>query len=58
MEAGQYVQALQSRQGILVGSPEVAAYKSGAINRAQFQELAKGLSKSAYGDAIKSFETR
>lgn len=58
MEAGQYVQALQSRQGILVGSPEVAAYKSGAINRAQFQELAKGLSKSAYGDAIKSFDTR
>ena len=58
MEAGQYVQALQSRQGILVGSPEVAAFNSGAISKTEFQQLAKKLSNSAYGEAIKSFGKR
>lgn len=58
MEAGQYIQALQSRQGILVGSPEVAAYNSGAINKEEFQQLANALSNSAYGEAIKSFGKR
>ena len=58
MEAGQYVQALQSRQGILVGSPEVAAFNSGAISKREFQQLANKLSNSTYGEAIKSFGKR
>ena len=54
MEASQYVQAIQSRQGILVGAPEIAALNSGAITQAQFKALATTADNSAYGKAIQS----
>ncbi len=54
MEASQYVQTLQSRQGILVGSPEVAAYTSKAISLEQLLKLANNLSYTPYGEAIKT----
>ncbi|MEN8768057.1 MAG: glucose-1-phosphate thymidylyltransferase RfbA [Candidatus Arcticimaribacter sp.] len=54
MEASQYVQAIQSRQGILVGAPEVAALNSGAITREAFKALAAQADNSAYGKAIQS----
>lgn len=54
MEASQYVQAIQSRQGILVGAPEVAAFNSGAITQEQFMTLAAKADNSAYGKAIQS----
>lgn len=54
MEASQYVQTLQSRQGVLVGSPEVAAYTSNAISLEQLLALADKLSHTPYGEAIKS----
>ena len=54
MEASQYVQAIQSRQGILVGAPEVAAFNSGAITPEQFEALALRADNSVYGKAIQS----
>ena len=54
MEASQYVQAIQSRQGILVGAPEIAALNSGAITKEQFKALAARADNSAYGKAIQS----
>ena len=54
MEASQYVQAIQSRQGILVGAPEIAALNSGAITQEQFKALAAKADNSAYGMAIQS----
>ena len=54
MEASQYVQAIQSRQGILVGAPEIAALNSGAITLEQFKALAAKADNSAYGMAIQS----
>ena len=54
MEASQYVQAIQSRQGILVGAPEVAAFNSGAITLEQFEALALQANNSVYGKAIQS----
>jgi glucose-1-phosphate thymidylyltransferase len=58
MEASQYVQALQSRQGVLVGSPEVAAYTSKAISLEQLIEIANKMTYTPYGEAIKSLATR
>lgn len=54
MEASQYVQAIQSRQGILVGAPEVAAFNSGAITLEQFEALALQANNTVYGKAIQS----
>ena len=54
MEASQFVQVIQSRQGILVGAIEAAAYKSGAIDKKQFSFLADELEKTVYGTYLKS----
>ena len=58
VEASQYVQALQSRQGVLVGSPEVAAYTSKAISLEQLLEIANKMTYTPYGEAIKSLAMR
>lgn len=49
MQAGQFVQVLEQRQGLKVGCIEEVAYKMGFINREQLEEQAKGLLKSGYG---------
>ena len=49
MQAGQFVQAIEERQGLKVGSIEEAAYRSGFITQKQLHELAKPLLKSGYG---------
>tara|TARA_B100000767_G_scaffold209460_1_gene196427 strand:- start:14381 stop:15244 length:864 start_codon:yes stop_codon:yes gene_type:complete len=54
MEASQFVQVIQSRQGILVGAIEAAAYKSGAIDKKQLSFLAGELEKTVYGTYLKS----
>lgn len=54
MEASQYVQAIQSRQGILVGAPEIAALNSSLITQEQFKALATKADNSAYGIALQS----
>lgn len=48
-EASAYVEVLQKRTGIIIGSPEVAAYREGFINAATLSELARPLEKSGYG---------
>ncbi len=54
MEASQFVQVIQSRQGILIGAIEAAAYQSGAIDKHQLSLLADELQKTAYGRYLKS----
>jgi glucose-1-phosphate thymidylyltransferase len=49
MQAGQFVQVIEERQGLKIGAIEEAAYKMGFINANQLQELAKPLLKSGYG---------
>ena len=49
MQAGQFVQVLEERQGLKVGCIEEDAYRAGFINSKQLQELAKPLLKSGYG---------
>ena len=49
MQANQYVQVIQERQGRKIGCIEEAAYKMGYINKAQLLEIAEPLTKSGYG---------
>ncbi|AKK02043.1 glucose-1-phosphate thymidylyltransferase RfbA [Corynebacterium epidermidicanis] len=48
-EAAAYVEVMQKRTGIAIGSPEIAAYREGFISRASLLELASPLMKSGYG---------
>jgi glucose-1-phosphate thymidylyltransferase len=54
MEASQFVQVIQSRQGILVGAIEAAAYHSEAIGKDKLSDLAEELKGTAYGNFLKS----
>lgn len=49
MQASQFVQVIEERQGLKIGAIEEAAYKMGFITREQLHELAKPLLKSGYG---------
>lgn len=48
-KAHAFVEAIQNRQGILVGSPELAAHKQGFINLPQFKALASAYKETEYG---------
>jgi glucose-1-phosphate thymidylyltransferase len=49
MQAGQFVQVIEERQGLKIGAIEEAAYKMGFINEEQLKTLATPLLKSGYG---------
>ena len=48
MQAGQFVQVIEERQGLKVGSIEEAAYKAGFITKTEMIEITKPLLKSGY----------
>lgn len=54
MQAGQFVQVIEERQGLKIGCIEEVAYRNGFINAEQLEELAKPLLKSGYGDYLMS----
>lgn len=49
MQAAQFVEVIEERQGLKVGSIEAAAFEMGYINEKEFKALAKPLLKSGYG---------
>ena len=49
LEAAQFVQTIERRQGLKVCCPEEIAYRQGFINQAQLEMLAVPLAKSGYG---------
>jgi glucose-1-phosphate thymidylyltransferase len=49
MQAGQYVQVIEERQGLKIGCIEEVAYRMGFIDATQLAEIAKPLVKSGYG---------
>jgi glucose-1-phosphate thymidylyltransferase len=49
MQAGQFVQVIEERQGLKIGCIEESAYNAGFINKEQLKELAEPLLKSGYG---------
>ena len=52
MQAGQFVQVIEERQGLKIGCIEEVAYRRGFINAEQLEMLAKPLLKSGYGTAL------
>ena len=54
MQAGQFVQVIEERQGLKIGCIEEIAYRMGFINKEQLHELAKPLLKSGYGSYLMS----
>lgn len=52
MQASQFVQVIEERQGLKIGCIEETAYKMGFIDRAQLDNLAQPLLKSGYGEYL------
>ena len=49
MQASNYIQAVEERQGLMVACLEEIAYRMGYISAADLQRLASGMQSSAYG---------
>lgn len=49
MQAGQFVQVIEERQGLKIGCIEEIAFRNGFIDKAQLRALAEPLLKSGYG---------
>lgn len=49
IQASNFVQVIEQRQGLKIGCIEEIAYRMGYINREQLMDLAKPLEKSGYG---------
>ncbi|MGM0478365.1 MAG: glucose-1-phosphate thymidylyltransferase RfbA [Bacteroidota bacterium] len=52
MQAGQFVQVIEQRQGLKIGCIEEIAYRKGYIDDEQLEQLAKPLVKSGYGNYL------
>ena len=54
LDAAQYVQMVEKRQGVKISAPEEIAYRFKWINKAQLLESAKAYGKSNYGEHLKN----
>ncbi len=52
MQAGQFVQIIEERQGLKIGCIEEIAFRMGFIDAAQLERLAQPLLKSGYGQYL------
>lgn len=53
MQAGQFIQVIEERQGMKIGAIEEVAYRMGYIDGDQLLQLAEPLVKSGYGEYLK-----
>ena len=53
LQASQFVQTVEHRQGVKIAAPEEVAYRMGFIDAPQFRRLADGLGKSTYGSYLR-----
>jgi glucose-1-phosphate thymidylyltransferase len=52
MQAGQFVQVIEERQGLKIGCIEEVAYRNGFITKDQLKQIAEPLVKSGYGSYL------
>jgi glucose-1-phosphate thymidylyltransferase len=52
LQAGQFVQTLEDRQGLKVACPEEIAWSNGWIDDARLQSLAEAMAKNSYGQYL------
>jgi glucose-1-phosphate thymidylyltransferase len=52
MQASQFVQVIEERQGLKVGCIEEIAYKQGFINKQELLDIAQPFMKSGYGSYL------
>lgn len=53
LTASQFIQTIETRQGLKIGCPEEVAFRSGFIDRKTLNTLAAEFSKSSYGDYLR-----
>ena len=58
LEAANYIETIEMRQGLRVCCPEEIAYNNGWIDEAQLDKLAKPLAKNGYGQYLLSLPKR
>lgn len=51
-DASDYIRVIQTRTGLIIGSPEEVAFREGFIDRNQLNALAEPLKKSGYGEYL------
>jgi glucose-1-phosphate thymidylyltransferase len=51
-EASAYVQTIEKRQGVKIGCPEEAAFRSGFINRAELEKLSANMPNCEYREYL------
>jgi glucose-1-phosphate thymidylyltransferase len=56
MQASQFVQVIEERQGMKIGCIEEIAYRKKFINKEQLHKLAEGLLKSGYGKYLMALD--
>jgi glucose-1-phosphate thymidylyltransferase len=54
LEASQFIETIERRQGLKIGCPEEIAFRRKWISPAQLRELAAPLQKSGYGSYLLS----
>ncbi len=54
MQASQFVEVIEERQGLKIGAIEEVAYSEGFISKTQLEALARPLVKSGYGEYLLS----
>lgn len=52
LQASTFVQAVEERQGLMIGCPEEVAYRMGFIDRDQLTDLARDLHYNSYGEYL------
>ena len=54
LQAAEFIEMIQSRQGITISAPEEIAYINGFIDKGKLSESAKAYGKSPYGEHLKA----
>jgi glucose-1-phosphate thymidylyltransferase len=53
LEAAHFIETIERRQGLKIACPEEVAYRTGFIDAAQLEALARKLEKSSYGEYLR-----